>query len=143
MAKITINASKFKRDMERFADNLQRSIPIALNRSGEKTREAILNRTARGVGLRGAFKQYSPGYREFRNSQGRGTKPDLNFSGRMLSNLDVERKGRNRLVVGFKRREEKLKAEHNNKTRPFIGVTSTEEKSIIQTFARQLEKDLR
>ena len=143
MAKITINASKFNRYMERFADNLHRSIPIALNRSGEKTREAILNRTARGVGLRGAFKQYSPGYREFRNSQGRGTKPDLNFSGRMLSNLDVERKGRNKLVVGFKRREEKMTAEHNNKTRPFIGVTSTEEKSIIQTFARQLERDLR
>jgi len=143
MATITINSKKFKRFMERYGANLKRSIPKALNRSGEKTREIILMRTERGVGLRGAFKKNSPGYREYRNSQGRGTKPDLNFSGRMLSNLDVERKGRNKLVVGFKRREEKLKAEHNNKTRPFIGVTSTEEKSIIQTFARQLEKDLR
>ena len=143
MATITINARKFKRDMERFADRLQQSIPTALNRSGEKTRETILNRTSRGVGLRGAFKQYSPDYREFRNSQGRGTKPDLNFSGRMLSNLDVERKGRNKVIVGFKRKEERLKAEQNQKTRPFIGVTSSEQTEVVKSFVKQLEKDLR
>jgi hypothetical protein len=143
MATITINSKKFKRFMERYGANLKRSIPKALNRSGEKTREIILMRTERGVGLRGAFKKYSPGYREYRNSQGRGTKPDLNFSGRMLSNLDVERKSNNIIIVGFKRKEERVKAEKNQKTRPFIGVTSSEQSQVVKSFVRQLEKDLR
>lgn len=143
MAKITINARNFKNFIKSFRADLQRSIPKALNRSGEKMRETILDRTSRGVGLRGAFKRYSKGYEEFRKKNGRGTRPDLNFSGRMLSNLDVERKGRNAVIVGFKRKQEAMKAEHNQKTRPFIGVRPQEEKFIVDAFKRQLERDLR
>jgi hypothetical protein len=143
MAKVTINTSRFKRFISNFTDDLDRAIPKALNRSGEKTRETILDRTSRGVGLRGRFKRYSKGYAEFRKENGRGTTPDLNFSGRMLSNLDVERKGRNRVIVGFKRKQEQEKAKFNQKTRPFIGVTSGEVKFIADAFERQLQRELR
>ena len=143
MAKVTINTSRFKRFISNFTDDLDRAIPKALNRSGEKMRETILDRTSRGVGLRGRFKRYSKGYAEFRKENGRGTTPDLNFSGRMLSNLDVERKGRNRVIVGFKRKQEQEKAKINQKTRPFIGVTSGEVKFIADAFERQLQRELR
>lgn len=143
MAKVTINTSRFKRFISNFTDDLDRAIPKALNRSGEKMRETILDRTSRGVGLRGRFKRYSKGYEEFRRENGRGTKPDLNFSGRMLSNLDVERKGRNRVIVGFKRKQEQEKAKFNQKTRPFIGVRSGEVKFIADAFEKQLERELR
>ena len=143
MAKVTINTSRFKRFISNFTDDLDRAIPKALNRSGEKMRETILDRTSRGVGLRGRFKRYSKGYAEFRKENGRGTTPDLNFSGRMLSNLDVERKGRNRVIVGFKRKQEQEKAKFNKKTRPFIGVTSGEVKFIADAFERQLQRELR
>ena len=143
MAKVTINTSRFKRFISQFTADLDRAIPKALNRSGEKMRETILDRTSRGVGLRGRFKRYSKGYAEFRKENGRGTTPDLNFSGRMLSNLDVERKGRNRVIVGFKRKQEQEKAKFNQKTRPFIGVRSGEVKFIADAFERQLQRELR
>ena len=93
--------------------------------------------------MRGRFKRYSKGYAKFRKDNGRSTTPDLNFSGRMLSNLDVERKGRNRVIVGFKRKQEQEKAERNQETRPFIGVRSGEVRIITDAFKRQLERELR
>lgn len=143
MAKISINTSRFKSFIQRFTADLDRAIPKALNRSGEKMRETILDRTSRGVGLTGRFIPYSESYAKFRKDNGRGTTPDLNFSGRMLSNLDVERKGRNKVIVGFKRKQEQEKAERNQETRPFIGVRPGEVRFITDAFKRQLERELR
>jgi len=137
-----VNRKKFQRFISRFKTRLNRAIPKALNRSGEKTVETILDRTKRGVGLRGAFKRYSDEYRETRQEAGRGTKPDLNFSGRMLSNLDVEKKSTNRVLVTFKRREEEKKAKYNQKKRPFMGVRPQEKKFIVNAFVKQFRRDL-
>lgn len=144
MAKITINARNFKRYVAGFKQRLNRAIPKALNRSGEKTVETIVDRTQRGVSVSGTrFKRYSKDYAKYRKQEGRGTKPDLNFSGRMLSNLGVERGGRNKVKVAFSRKEEQKKARENQKTRPFIGVRPQEIKFITDAFRRQLERDIR
>jgi len=142
VANVTINYRKFKSDINRFKSNIKRAIPKALNRSGEKTKEIILDRTSRGVGLNGAFKKYNPSYKDYRKKQGRSIKPDLNFSGRMLSNLDVEKVTTNKVLVTFKRKEEKKKAMQNQKTRPFMGVRPQEEKFIVNAFLKQFERDL-
>lgn len=142
MANVTINYRKFKSDLNRLKSNIKRAIPKALNRSGEKTKEIILDRTSRGVGLRGAFKKYNPSYRDYRKKQGRGIKPDLNFSGRMLSSMDVEKVTTNKVLVTFKRKEEEKKAMQNQKTRPFMGVRPQEEKFIVNAFLKQFERDL-
>lgn len=142
MANVTINYKKFKSDLRHFKSKIKRAIPKALNRSGEKTKQIILDRTSRGVGLNGAFKKYNSNYRDYRKKEGRGIKPDLNFSGRMLSNIDVEKVSTNKVLVNFKRKEEEKKAMINNKTRPFFGVRPQEEKFIVNAFLKQFERDL-
>jgi hypothetical protein len=142
MAKVTINISRAKASLERLSNNIKRAIPKSLNRAGEKTKELIINRTARGEGLNGAFKRYAPDYKDFRSAKGRSTKPDLNFSGRMLSNMDVKRVSTNKVLVGFKRKEEEKKAKWNQKSRPFFGVKSSEIGSIETAFKKTFERNI-
>jgi len=142
VAQVTINVNKAKAELERLSNNIKRAIPKSLNRAGEKTKELIVNRTARGEGLNGAFKRYNNDYRDFRKAKGRSTKPDLNFSGRMLSSIDVERVSTNKVIVGFKRKEEEKKAKFNQKSRPFFGVKSTEIGSVENAFEKTFERNL-
>ena len=141
--KVKIHTREFKQFISSFKSKLNRAIPKALNRSGEKTVETIVDRTSRGVGLRGTFKRYSKEYADYRKKEGIGTKPDLNFSGRMLSNLGVQRVNNTTVKVDFSRNEEKVKARQNQKTRPFIGVRPQEVKFIADAFRRQFERDIR
>lgn len=138
-----INRRKFRAEINRLKSRIQRAIPKALNRSGEKTVQTIVERTQRGVGLNGAFKRYSSEYADYRAEKGRGKKPDLNFSGRMLSNLGVERVSSDKVKVAFGRKEEQKKAKVNSKTRPFVGVRKPEMKFITDAFKRQFERDIR
>ena len=142
MAKVTIDTRKAKVQLERLSNNIKRAIPKSLNRAGEKTKELIINRTARGVGLNGAFKRYNKSYRDFRSAKGRSTKTDLNFSGRMLSSMDVERRSTNKVIVGFKRKEEEKKAKFNQKTRPFFGVKTSEMGQIETAFKTTFERNI-
>jgi hypothetical protein len=137
-----MNLSDFKRFTDSWKRKMDRAIPRALNRSGNKVRDLILDRTSRGVGLNGRFKRYSKGYADYRSEQGRGKTPDLNFSGRMLSNMDVEKGGTNKVLVNFKRNQEAKKAARNQKSRPFFGVRPQEKKFVAAAFRKQLERDL-
>lgn len=138
-----LNRRQFQSQIRRIKSRIDRAIPRALNRSGERTVETIVERTQGGQGLTGAFKRYSREYADYRRDQGRGTTPDLNFSGRMLSNLGVQRKNNNTVKVAFSRNEEKKKARQNQKTRPFIGVKNSEVRTITEAFRRQFERDIR
>lgn len=138
----TINTRDFDRFVASYKRKLDRAIPKALNRSAEKTVETIVDRTSRGVGLLGGFRRYSSGYAAYRKEKGRGTKVDLNFSGRMLSNLGVARVNNNKVKVAFSRKEEENKAKQVGKKRPFVGVRPQEMKFITDAFRRQLERDL-
>ena len=142
MAQVTINVNKAKAELERLSNNIKRAIPKSLNRAGEKTKELIVNRTARGEGLNGAFKRYNNDYRDFRKAKGRSTKPDLNFSGRMLSSIDVERVSTNKVLIGFKRKEEEKKAKFNQKSRPFFGIKQSEIGSVENAFEKTFERNL-
>jgi len=137
-----IHTRDFDRFVASYKRKLSRAIPKALNRSGEKAVETIVDRTSKGIGLLGGFKRYSRDYADYRREKGRGTKPDLNFSGRMLSNLGVERVNNTKVKVGFSRTEEENKAKHVGKKRPFVGVRPQEMRFITDAFRRQLERDL-
>jgi hypothetical protein len=138
-----VNVRKAQRELNALKSRIKRSIPKSLNRSGEKTVQTIVERTQRGIGLKGAFKRYSSEYADYRSKMGRGNKPDLNFSGRMLSNLGVERVNSNKVKVAFGRKEEERKARFNQKTRPFVGVRPAEVKFITDAFRRQFERDIK
>lgn len=139
-----VRLRSFRQQIARIKRRIERAIPTSLNRSGEKTVQTIVDRTSRGVSSTGGrFKRYSREYADYRAKKGRSSTPDLNFSGRMLSNLGVERKNRNTVKVAFSRNEEKNKARQNQKTRPFIGVRAEEVKFITDAFRRQFERDIR
>jgi phage gpG-like protein len=138
-----VDVRKAQRELNALKSRIKRSIPKALNKSGEKTVQTIVERTQRGIGLKGAFKRYSPEYADYRSKMGRGGKPDLNFSGRMLSNLGVERVNSNKVKVAFGRKEEETKARINQKTRPFVGVRPQEVKFIADAFKRQFMRDIK
>lgn len=140
--KIKIHTRNFRAYISSFRRRMNRAIPKALNKSGEKTVQTIVERTQSGKGLKGTFKRYSNEYLDYRQKQGRGSKPDLNFSGRMLSNLGVERKSGNSVKVKFFRQEEKKKAMQNQKTRPFIGLRNDELRHVTTTFRKQFERDI-
>tara|TARA_R110000796_G_scaffold70400_1_gene160176 strand:+ start:3175 stop:3603 length:429 start_codon:yes stop_codon:yes gene_type:complete len=141
--KIKIHTKNFKAYLSRFRRRMNRAIPKALNKSGEKTVQTIVERSASGRGLRGTFKRYSNEYRDYRSKAGRGSTPDLNFSGRMLSNLGVQRKSNRAVKVGFSRQQEKTKAIHNQKTRPFMGLTNDEVRQVTRAFKTQFERDIK
>lgn len=139
-----LNRTQFRRQIGRIKRRIDRAIPRALNRSGEKTVETVVDRTQRGISLNGGrFRRYSREYADYRQDNGRGTSPDLNFSGRMLSNLGVERVNNTKVKVAFSRNEEKTKARVNQRTRPFVGVRPQEVKFITDAFKRQFERDIR
>lgn len=138
-----VNVRKAQRELNALKSRIKRSIPKALNKSGEKTVQTIVDRTSRGIGLKGAFKRYSSEYADYRAEKGRGGKPDLNFSGRMLSNLGVERVNSTKVKVAFGRKEEQTKAKFNQKTRPFVGVRPQEIKFITDAFSRQFMRDIK
>jgi len=138
--KVTINIRQAKQSLSSLRARIQKAIPKALSRTGEKAKEIIINRTSKGQGLNGAFKKYSPDYIDFRKKKGRGTKPDLNFSGRMLSNMDVRRVSTNKVLVTFKRNEEKKKAQINQKTRPFMGIKTGEVSQLEIAFLKQFKR---
>lgn len=142
MARVTINVRQARAQLERLSSRINRAIPKALSRSGEKAKELIINRTAKGQGLNGAFKNYSTDYRDFRKSKSRGSKPNLNFSGRMLSDMDVKRVSTNKVLIGFKRKEEEKKAKFNQKSRPFFGIKQSEIGSVENAFEKTFERNL-
>ena len=138
-----VDLRNFKRYIASWDRRMKRAIPKALNKSGNKVRELILDRTSRGVGLKGRFKRDDSQYKDYRTEKGRGSTPDLNFSGRMLGNIDVSKSGTNKVLVAFKRKEEAKKAKFNQKSRPFFGVKPDEKKFVVAAFTRQLKRDLR
>lgn len=139
-----VNTRQFRQFINRYKRKIDRAIPRALNRSGEKTVETIVDRTSRGVSLSGGrFRPYSRQYRQYRAKEGRGSTPDLNFSGRMLSNLGVERVNNTKVKVAFSRNEEKNKARYNQQKRPFVGVRPQEIKFITDAFKREFMRELR
>jgi hypothetical protein len=138
-----LNTRNFSRFVSRWKRSMNRAIPNALNRSGESLRNIIIDRTQRGQGLLGRFPRYSRLYAEWRRDNGLGSTPDLTVSGRMLSSMEVERRGTRAVLLTFRRNEERRKAQQNSKKRPFMGVKTQEERQVVEAFRRQLERDIR
>jgi len=101
----------------------------------------IKDRTSKGKGLKSPFKPYSSEYNIFKAKR-KGGSPTVNlvFSGRMLGDLGVVKANHNEAVISFHRASERKKAESNQKSRPFMGITDKEQKVILKRFKRALFK---
>lgn len=136
---ITTNADKIERALKKKGKDIGASFKKALSITAQEGVNIIENRTADGVGYKdGAFVRYTEKYREFRESRGRGDKPDLNFTGKMLGSMTTKA-NRREANIFFTRAAEAKKAAMNNKTRPFFGFSKTEEKQLGKVFFRHIK----
>jgi hypothetical protein len=123
----------------------------ALKKAGLLQVTAIKERTADGVGVDGEFKDYSPSYakrlRERRYGKKKpkgGFKPvrpvNLFYTGKMLADLGVVKATPSYALLSFRRPMERKKAQGNQRTRPFMGITPDEQRDIMRVFKRELFK---
>lgn len=89
-----------------------------------------------------AFKPYSPSYRKVRDDAGRGTKPDLNWSGEMLGSMRFRVRG-DKATLFFGRRREAEKAIWNQKSRPFFDLSVDERNKVRKVFFKEIRRAIR
>ena len=136
--KINTNAKEIAKRVGKKGNELSASVKRALLITAQQGVNVIQDRTAKGVGYKGAFASYTPEYAAFRSEKGRGTKPDLNFTGQMLGAMTVSADSK-KAEIFFTRATESKKAAMNNKSRPFFGFSSREEKQLSKVFFRALK----
>ena len=101
----------------------------------------VKTRTKKGVGLKVLFKPYSQEYSAYRQSKGRSSSsPNLLFSGKMLADMGVVKSTPFESIISFHRKTERDKADGNQRSRPFMGITAAEQKKIVKRFRGSLFK---
>ena len=149
--KIKTNAKfvekRFKRIEKKFKGIIQKGILQA----GFQLLDIIRTKTQKGVDFRDVpFVPYSSGYLKKLQREGKSTKVDLFYSGRMLGALTpsmVKKTGKHKVTLAFSRKEEIDKAFFNQVTtdpqREFFGFNTKTEKIINKQFNRFVEKELK
>lgn len=119
-----------------------RNVKLALGRTAEFLLDRIQTRTQKGKDADSKpFKSYTKDYKEFRKQAGYSVRPDLTFSGNMLSNMTQKHNNKTALLY-FASKFENAKAVGNqvkNKRRFFL-IGDKEQKTLINFFAKELFK---
>ena len=137
--KVNTNAKDIAKRVGKKGKELSASIKKALSITAQAGINIIEDRTSKGVGFKGGkFNGYTATYAAFRASRGRGTNPDLQFTGQMLSSM-TSRANSKQAEIFFSRATESKKAAMNNKSRPFFGFSDREEKQLAQVFFKALK----
>ena len=138
---IDTNAKEVSKRIGKRGKNLSASIEQALSITAQAGINIIEERTSKGKSFKGffrSFKKYTRPYAAFRKRKGRGKRPDLQFTGRMLSAM-TSTASESQADIFFSRAEESKKAAMNNKSRPFFGFNRKEEKKLAGVFFRALK----
>lgn len=136
--RLQTNAKEIARRVGKKGKELSASVKRALLITAQEGVNVIQDRTAKGVGYKGMFASYTPEYALFRSGKGRGTKPDLNFTGQMLGSMSV-RANSKQAEIFFSRATESKKAAMNDKKRPFFAFNDQEEKQLGKIFFKALK----
>ena len=136
--KIDTNAKEIGKRIKKKGKALSASVKRALSITAQAGVNIIQARTSKGVGFKGKFKNYTPIYAAFRESRGRSSVPDLEFTGQMMSSITTKSDNR-KAEIFFARATESKKAAMNNKTRPFFGFSKREEKQLGEILFRALK----
>ena len=127
------------RALKKRGKDLRSSVKKALLITGLKGIEIIEDRTSKGRSYKGSFfKKYNAQYKAYRLSRGRSSKPNLEFTGKMLGSMAVISSSR-QAEIYFTRGTESKKAAMNEKKRPFFGFSRSEQKQLGKVFERYLK----
>ena len=146
--KIKSNSKKISKKFKKFQSVLPRIIDKGIKQAGFQLIDIIRTKTKKGINFKdGAFAPYSQGYLKKLNREGKSTKVDLFYSGRMLGSLTSNKTGKHKVSLGFSNAQMLQRALFNqvlnDPKREFFGFNNRTEKIISKSFNRFVEKELR
>ena len=150
--KIKTNADSVKKRYSRIQRKFKSIIQKGLLQAGFQLLDIIRTKTAKGIDFRDRpFAPYSQGYLKKLQREGRATKVDLFYSGRMLGSLTpnstVKKTGKGKVSLSFTNSQMRQRAFFNQvigKTkREFFGFNDRTEKIIAKQFNRFVAKEFR
>ena len=162
--KLTVedNSLQVAKNFERQVREQPQIVKTALGRTAEFLMGIIKQRTKQGVSADGGlfpaystasyffnitpkskvptYKTFQGGYKEYRSFMGRqSSKPDLNFSGNMLSNI-TQKSSPTEAIIYFASKFENTKALGNQKKRKFFAIGQREQQPIMNVFMKEYNK---
>jgi len=150
--KIKSNNKQVARKFKKFQSILPRIIDKGVKQAGFQLVDIIRTKTQKGIDFNDRpFAPYSQGYLKKLNKEGKSTRVDLFYSGRMLGALtpsgSVKKTGKHKVSINFTNSQMLQRALFNkvlnNPKREFFGFNLRTEKIINKQFNRFVEKELR
>ena len=149
---IKTNSKQVSQKFKKFQSVLSRVIDKGVKQAGFQLVDIIRTKTQKGIDFRDRpFAPYSQGYLKKLNKEGKSTKVDLFYSGRMLGSLTpnstVKKTGKHKVTLAFSNSQMRQRALFNqvlnDPRREFFGFNNRTEKIISKQFNRFVEKELR
>ena len=151
--KIKSNPEAIKKRFNRIQRKFPSIIEKGILQGGFQLLDIIRTKTAKGIDFRNVpFAQYSESYLKQLQREGKPTKVDLFYSGRMLGALTpsprtVRKTGKNKITLGFSNAQMRQRALFNQvlnePKREFFGFNDRTEKIISKQFNRFIAKEFR
>jgi hypothetical protein len=142
---IKTNSKQVQQKFKKFQSVLPRVIDKGLKQAGFQLLDIIRTKTQKGIDFRDRpFAPYSEGYLKKLNREGKSTKVDLFYSGRMLGSLTpastIKKSGRGKVSLAFSNSQMRQRALFNqvlnDPKREFFGFNNRTEKIISKQFKR-------
>ena len=144
------NSKQVQRNIKRFQNKFPRIVEKGIKQAGFQLLEFIKTKTKKGQRFdTGRFASYSASYLKQLHREGKPTKVDLFYTGRMLGSLTpsstVKKTGKNKISLGFSNSEMAQRALFvqvlNKPERPFFGFNARTEQAIKKAFNRFVKKE--
>jgi hypothetical protein len=140
MITIESNILQVVQNFEKQVREQPQIVKTSLGRTAEFLMFLIKRRTARGKDYNGNdFAKYTSEYRKIRETKQLPTRPDLFFSGKMLSNM-TQKSSPTEAQVYFTSVREGLKAIGNQRKRKFFAIGFSEEPLLKNKFMEEYTK---
>ena len=151
--KIKTNSKTIQKRYSRIQKKFKSIIEKGILQGGFQLLDIIRTKTAKGIDFRDRpFLPYSQGYLKKLNKEGKSTKVDLFYSGRMMGALTpggrtVKKTGTNKITLGFSNSQMLQRALFNQvlgkNKREFFGFNDRTANIIRKQFNRFVAKEFR
>ena len=150
--KIKTNAKSIQKRYSRIQKKFKSIIEKGILQGGFQLLDIIRTKTAKGLDINSIpFAPYSSGYIKTLNREGKKTKVDLFYTGRMLGSLSpnstIKKTGKHKITLAFTNAQMRQRALYNQvlnePNRKFFGFNKRTEKIINKSFEKFVNKELR
>lgn len=129
-------------DFSKMSEDLSRLLEDTFDRAIGDEVEELISRTQKGEDVNGVrFEAYSKAYAKKRAESGRGTRPDLTYTGNMLNSITHTVRRTGKMIIGtvfFNSSKEALKAQGNMRNREFFGFSEEQIQNIKEAIRRAI-----